>query len=273
MIINFPFSMYPEKVNSGNMMYSMEAYKSILLQMQKGVPVYFNEKLVGKSMEFIGNQIIVEVTDKDAIAELEEDDEDSLSMTSRMDGDAEKNKDGVLVVNSCIVEALMILRKRDLRDLILENKDKEDVCFCKEATLKLEETVHCVTGCNGLKDLCIPHIIEKCNSGSRVFVMYGEHVKEKLDEIGKFKFEYVTQNNTRVGMWIEGMKSFITKKYLHDNENEDIKEEAVKNGFNINQELKYLGYEVKFDVEVFEDGSNKVLKINDVDVSLLNISI
>jgi hypothetical protein len=68
---------------------------------------------------------------------------------------------------------------------------------------KDEEIVSCVLGCNGVKDLCIPIIAKKCAEGKRVFVIYGGHVKEKLEEIGGFKFDIVHQEGIPVGMWIE----------------------------------------------------------------------
>jgi hypothetical protein len=61
-------------------------------------------------------------------------------------------------------------------------------------------------GCNGKKDLCIPIILQKLYDGKKVFVQYGAHIKDKLDEIEDFKYEYVFQGRIKVGMRIERRK-------------------------------------------------------------------
>ena len=71
------------------------------------------------------------------------------------------------------------------------------------------------------------------------------------------------------------MKSFKTKIFIHrDTENNwNIISNAERLNFQNPDYLKYLGYEVYFEVEIFEDGTNKVLSINNIDVSNLNINI
>ena len=71
------------------------------------------------------------------------------------------------------------------------------------------------------------------------------------------------------------MKSFKTKKWLHSDkeDNWDLERKAEEKGFSNSRQLVYLGYEISFDVEIFEDCSNKVLKINGIDVSGLNIKL
>ena len=64
--------------------------------------------------------------------------------------------------------------------------------------------VTCPPGCNGTKDLCIPVIQDAVNRGKKVFIMYGQHVKEKLEAIGEFSFEIVRHNGINVGLWISG---------------------------------------------------------------------
>lgn len=70
------------------------------------------------------------------------------------------------------------------------------------------------------------------------------------------------------------MKSFI--ETIHFNrckeDNWVVKNKANELGFK-SDELSYLGYEVSMEVEIFEDGSNRVLKIDGNDVSKLNIKI
>lgn len=65
------------------------------------------------------------------------------------------------------------------------------------------------------------------------------------------------------------MKSFKTEIYFHreKEENWNICSEAEVMGFKNSDDLVYLGYEVGFEVEVSEELSHKVLKINDIDVS------
>lgn len=71
------------------------------------------------------------------------------------------------------------------------------------------------------------------------------------------------------------MKSFITTKDFHSDkeDNWDLERKAEKKGFSNTDNLSYLGYEVSFEVEIFEDCTNKVLKINGVDVNNLNITL
>ena len=71
------------------------------------------------------------------------------------------------------------------------------------------------------------------------------------------------------------MKSFITTKSLHSDkeDNWSLIRKAKSKGFMCTEDLAYLGYEVNFEVEIFEDCTNKVLKINGIDVSSLNIKL
>lgn len=71
------------------------------------------------------------------------------------------------------------------------------------------------------------------------------------------------------------MKSFKKKIYVNGSkeDNWSLVEKADKLGFKNTDNFKYLGYEVNFEVELFEDGSNKVLKINGINVSDKNINI
>lgn len=65
------------------------------------------------------------------------------------------------------------------------------------------------------------------------------------------------------------MKTF--KETIHFNrekeDNWDIVDQAMELGFKNARDLSYLGYELKMEVLVCEDGKNKVLTINGVDVS------
>lgn len=71
------------------------------------------------------------------------------------------------------------------------------------------------------------------------------------------------------------MKSFKTNlSFTREKEdNWDIERKAEKKGFQKTEDLVYLGYEVVMQVEIFEDGSNKVLKIDGVDVKDKNLSV
>jgi hypothetical protein len=56
-------------------------------------------------------------------------------------------------------------------------------------------------------------------------------------------------------------------------DNWEIVEKAEKKNFQNTVNLVYLGYEVEFEIEIFEDGTHKVLKICGKDVSDKNITI
>jgi hypothetical protein len=71
------------------------------------------------------------------------------------------------------------------------------------------------------------------------------------------------------------MRSFKTTIYFNREKesNYEVVDQADELGFKNPEKLKYLGYEVSFDIEIFEDLSVKVLRIDDQDVSELKISI
>lgn len=72
-----------------------------------------------------------------------------------------------------------------------------------------------------------------------------------------------------------GMKSFKERVYFNRSkeDNWDIEGKAEDLGFQNIDKLRYLGYEVGMKIEVYEDGTNKVLRINGKDVSNLSITI
>ena len=70
------------------------------------------------------------------------------------------------------------------------------------------------------------------------------------------------------------MKSVKQKIYFH-REKEDnwyLEEKLTKKKFNTDNIL-YLGFEIALEVELFEDGTNKVISFEGIDVSDKNISI
>lgn len=71
------------------------------------------------------------------------------------------------------------------------------------------------------------------------------------------------------------MKSFKETIYFHrsKDDNYEIVEEAKSLGYNQTHDLLNLGYEVEMEVEIFENGKLKVLKIAGKDVSDKGISI
>lgn len=70
------------------------------------------------------------------------------------------------------------------------------------------------------------------------------------------------------------MKSFKEKIYLYreKEDNWSLEEKLKKKKYNTD-DILYLGCEVSIEIELFEDGTNKVLKIQGIDVSDKNISI
>jgi hypothetical protein len=71
------------------------------------------------------------------------------------------------------------------------------------------------------------------------------------------------------------MTSFIENIYVHRDkeDNWELESKAEDLGFKNTDKLVYTGYEVCFKTEFFEDGTNKVLSIDGIDVSDKNISI
>lgn len=70
------------------------------------------------------------------------------------------------------------------------------------------------------------------------------------------------------------MKSIKQKIYFHreKEDNWDLEEKLEKKKFNTDNIL-YLGSEISLEVELFEDGTNKVVSFEGIDVSDKNISI
>lgn len=71
------------------------------------------------------------------------------------------------------------------------------------------------------------------------------------------------------------MKSFKKKIYAHRSkeDNRDIIKRAEQLKFTNISDLYYLGSEICFEVEIFEDGFVKILKIDGVDVSDLKLQM
>ena len=71
------------------------------------------------------------------------------------------------------------------------------------------------------------------------------------------------------------MKSFKKKIYFNreKEENWNIEKKGKKLGFEKSEDLVYLGYEIEMKVEIFEDITVKVLKIQGIDVSDKDIFI
>lgn len=70
------------------------------------------------------------------------------------------------------------------------------------------------------------------------------------------------------------MKSIKQKIYFHreKEDNWDLEEKLEKKKFNTDNIL-YLGSEIEVEVELFEDGTSKVISFEGIDVSDKNISI
>lgn len=71
------------------------------------------------------------------------------------------------------------------------------------------------------------------------------------------------------------MEGFTETIYFHKDkeDNWDIVVNAKEHGFKSYEDFYYLGYEIKMIVECFSNGDNKVLTINDIDVSDKGITI
>lgn len=62
--------------------------------------------------------------------------------------------------------------------------------------------VICFPGCNGTRDLCIPMIREIADSGKTAFMMYSEHVREKVEALG-YHTRVKMQHDIPVGLYIQ----------------------------------------------------------------------
>lgn len=71
------------------------------------------------------------------------------------------------------------------------------------------------------------------------------------------------------------MKSFKGRISLHreKEDNWNLRKKANDLGFYNTENLRYLGNEVEITIEVFENGSAKVLEVKGIDVSDKNITI
>ena len=70
------------------------------------------------------------------------------------------------------------------------------------------------------------------------------------------------------------MKSITEKIYFHreKEDNWDLEKKLEKKKFNT-ENIPWLGLEIEVKIELFEDGTNKVISLQGVDVSDKNISI
>jgi hypothetical protein len=70
------------------------------------------------------------------------------------------------------------------------------------------------------------------------------------------------------------MKSIKETIYFHreKSENWELEAKAEELGF-VAERIPYIGYETEIEIEIFEDGTNKVLSLNRIDVSDKGISI
>ena len=70
------------------------------------------------------------------------------------------------------------------------------------------------------------------------------------------------------------MKSIKEKIYFHreKEDNWDLEKKLEKKKFNT-ENIPWLGLEIEVKIELFEDGTNKVISLQGVDVSDKNISI
>jgi hypothetical protein len=135
--MNFPFSISPELI-TGNAMYSIEAYNSILEQLSRGVAIFSDINgvgdVVGISTGYSNNQVSVSIGDYKFIKYLKANEKD-LCITTFIEADADTGEDGVQVAKSAKVHYLVILLKSELQELMASVG--EDAVIAKEVTLEL----------------------------------------------------------------------------------------------------------------------------------------
>lgn len=69
--------------------------------------------------------------------------------------------------------------------------------------------ISCPSGCHGKEDLCIPMIRNIVASGNTAFMIFSEHVREKVESIG-FQTRVKLQHDIPIGLYI------YTEEQTHD---------------------------------------------------------
>ena len=114
--------------------------------------------------------------------------------------------------------------------------------------------------------------IQNWETGQRKCPEYVERLLlEKLDRLNVETAVYHTTQTRNEN----DMDRFKTNIYFHMEKGAnlwEIEDQAKQQGFTTDR-LRFLGYEVEMEVEIFKDGSNQVVSIMGVDVSDKKISI
>lgn len=61
--------------------------------------------------------------------------------------------------------------------------------------------VTCPAECRGINDSCLPKLKEIVESGNVAFMMYGVHIREKVEELG-YQYRISYQGKIPVGLFI-----------------------------------------------------------------------
>ena len=136
----FPLSINPEILTKDNFIYSIEAYNSVLKQLSEGIFIYDQKssQIVGKSVGVEGNQVSVELHDKDFAEKLAMHGENYFCIGTGIDADVDVREDGVKVVTHATVEVLTIIPKMGVSSVYEKYKETNDeVVLAKEPTLSL----------------------------------------------------------------------------------------------------------------------------------------
>jgi hypothetical protein len=132
----FPLSIYPEQVTDKKLMYNQESYNSLIDQLNKGFNVYSSLEngypIIGKTLGTnSGGNIEIEIYDKDFAKEIKIFGDDKFFIATYIDGDAEEDDRGIMVVNSATLLRVAILPRFSLPTL-----KKKNYTIVKESTLK-----------------------------------------------------------------------------------------------------------------------------------------
>ena len=72
--------------------------------------------------------------------------------------------------------------------------------------------ITCQLGCRGKYNLCIPKIVELVESNKTVFMIYGKHVQDTLENINDFKFAIKYQGECPIGLYISKGDNYVDSR-------------------------------------------------------------
>lgn len=136
----FPLSISTERVSGGEFVYTLEAYKSVIDGIAEGIDIYNSldddaytiGKTVGVNEE--GN-IEVEITANVFGNMIQSFGEDEFFVATAIDGDADEDSNGVMVVSSAKLLKIAIVPRFEISEM-LERENNPSIIVVKESTIE-----------------------------------------------------------------------------------------------------------------------------------------